>query len=301
MSSPVTVWCFVQRPKMACKMWLFYILLHVYAYWHTWINSRVCVHTHTSCFFLLYSRSHDCDVDLMAWPARLLLLCFLLSEPANHVCRSFVCKSTFYCGTLHCYILCLPLFYVCVSSLENLFVFCGRSGSLFKPMRVHYCDPSPSPSVPTLTYCGVYAAIFSFSLCVSVCVSVGSLSSYAFCVALCEWVSCLCSHRQIATIFPSTLVICDCPPVLIILHSKYAVWVHALHKTNIQTSTCSTSWMSLQRCVGVWQKNVCQDIKTSWLLSLSLLWVFFSPLPVCISFLASLLCLPLSLSLQLSN
>lgn len=249
-----------------------------------------CVFIHIHLAFFYCTRTHDYDIDLTARPARLLLLCFLLSEPANHVCRSFVRKCTLYCGTLLCYILCLPLFYVCASSLENLFVFCGRSGSLFKPMRVHYCDPSPSPSVPTLTYCGVYAAIFGFGLCAFVCVFLGNLSSYAFCVALCEWVSCLCSQWQIATIFPSTLVICDCPPVLIILHSKYAVWAHALHKTNIQTSTALVA-RCLCRDVLVSDRKMFVRIWRHHDFSVSQSYLFFS----------LLLLPPLSLSLQLSN
>lgn len=141
-------------------------------------------------------------------PSRLFLPPFLLSEPANHARRSLVCKPALLLlllrrGTLRRYILCLARFHVCTSSLEDLSVFCGRSGSLFKPMRVHYCDPSPSLVVPTLTYCGIYASIFSSGFCVCVCmcvcpcVSVGNLSSYAvffFFSALCEWVSCLSSQ-----------------------------------------------------------------------------------------------------------
>lgn len=64
---------------------------------------------------------------------------------------------------------------MCVCAWES--VFCGGSGSLFKPMRVHYCDPSPSLLVPALTYCGVCAAIFSLGF---VRVFEGNLSSYVF-------------------------------------------------------------------------------------------------------------------------
>lgn len=83
-----------------------------------------CTHTSVFPFFVL---THNCEIDMSA---RFLL---------QIMCTIALCvnlPSTV--GLLHCYTLCLVLFYVCVSSLENLSVFCGRSGSLFKPMRVHY-------------------------------------------------------------------------------------------------------------------------------------------------------------------
>lgn len=117
--------------------------------------SSVYVHAHTSV--------RQCSQER---PAR-------LSEPANQ-CLSSVVRL---CGVkVHArpYSVCL-----CAFAWES--VFCSRSGSLFKPMRLHYCDPSPLVSVPALTYCGVDALqLFLGRFFFFVHVFVGNLSSYAF-------------------------------------------------------------------------------------------------------------------------
>lgn len=141
----------------------FDVVLYVYAYRHA-KSTHKCMFMHTDLFSLF------CFVlVLMSVRVFTAEACKASNTlfPAVRACKS-LCSITLPSTVRLCIVIFrVPILCMCEPAWES--VFCSRSGSLFKPMRVHYCDPSPSVLVPTLTYCGFYVAIFSFRLPSCIC------------------------------------------------------------------------------------------------------------------------------------
>lgn len=123
----------------------------------------MCVHAHTYVFpFLFCTCTHDCGMDFTAGACKASSTQFPAVRACTSLCIIALCANLPSTARL-----CIVIFHssaptLCICEFAWESVFCSRSESLFKPMRVHYCDPSPSTLVPTLTFCAIYADIFSF-------------------------------------------------------------------------------------------------------------------------------------------